>query len=205
MMLNFNRQHGNDSKTHRQRRGISLVEILMALLILSIAVLPAVGTFSNYYGVATRQMDQEIALKLGESVISLLMNTAYSDLAQGKLTDLPMNFQTPSGSIEGTLSFNGYNATGTIEIGRVKHVINSSISKVFTAQNLDSPHKNALQFTWQSADPPPPMPIGAPPPPPGSNIASYSCFDDLLCIKVSVHYGPGNPIELAVFRADMTK
>lgn len=201
----FNRQNIATKTFCRRQNGLSLVEILMALLILSIAVLPAIGTFSGYYGVATRQMEQEIALKLGESVANLLLNTTYSDLVLGKLTNLSMNFQTPSGSIEGVLAFNGHNATGTVEIGKVKYEIRTNISKAFIAQNLDLPHKKALQFTWQNADPPPPLPAGAPPAPPGSNIASYSCFDDLLCIKVAVSYGPGRPVELAVFRADMTK
>ena len=78
--------------------GISLVEILMALFILAIAVLPAIGSFSSFYGVATRQMEQEMALKLGEAVINVLMTTTYSELVKGTLTSLPLNIQTPSGT-----------------------------------------------------------------------------------------------------------
>ncbi len=179
------------------RAGMSLVEILMALFILTIAVLPAIGTFSGYYGVATRQMDQEMALKLGEGVINVLMTTTYSDLVLHKLTSLPLNIQTPSGTFVGTLNFSGDSATSSaIVIGKTSYTVGAEIKRVFEAQNIDTPHKNAMEFSWQLPDS-----VSAS----GAVIATYSCRDDLLCIKVSVSYGGQNQFKLATFRADMTR
>ncbi len=183
--------------TCQARAGMSLVEILMALFILTIAVLPAIGTFSGYYGVATRQMEQEMALKLGEGVINVLMTTTYSDLVKGTLTNLPLNIQTPSGTFVGTLNFTGESATSTpILIGKTSYIVGAEVKKVFLAQNIDTPHNNALLFSWQL-----PETASAATP----VIATYSCRDDLLCIKVSVNYGGQNQFKLATFRADMTR
>ena len=44
-----------------KKSGVSLVEIIVALLILALAALPAVGTFSSYYATSTKQMEQEMA------------------------------------------------------------------------------------------------------------------------------------------------
>lgn len=187
------------------RAGLSLIEILMALFILAIAVFPAIGAFSSYYGVATRQMEQEIALKLGEAVVNVLMTTTYSKLAQGTLTSLPLNIQTPSGNFEGTLNFSGNMATGTpVAIGKTRYKTGVEIKKIFVAQDIFFPHTNALEFSWIPPDFVPPMPLG-PPPPLSTMIATYSCRDDLICIMVSVDFGGAKPFKLATFRADMTQ
>lgn len=180
----------------RKKTGLSLVEILVALMILALAVLPAIGSFSKYYGVASSQMEQEIALKLGEAVINIMLSTTYSDLVKGTLTNLPLNIQLPSGSFAGNLAFVDGNATGTpITIGRAKYIIGAEVKTIFRGQNLNAPHADAMEFTWQIPLPPGPPPV----------VASYSCFDDLLCIKVTVAYSGASPIELATFRADMTR
>lgn len=185
-------------KHKKRQRGVSLPEILMALLILAVAVLPAVGAFTRYYGVATRQMDQEIALKLGEAVINVLMTVNYTRLSQGMIPNIPLNVQLPSGAYTGSLNFSGMEATGTsIVIGKVDYRISASVTPVFRAQNIDVPHFDALEFKFYEKLP---GPGGAPP----GEIATYSCFDDLLAINVSVKYGPGAPIRLSTFRTDMT-
>lgn len=188
-----------------RRAGLSLVEILMALFILTIAVLPAIGTFSGYYGVATRQMEQEMALKLGEAVVNVLMTANYSKLKDGTIPALPLNIQTPSGNFSGTLTFTGGYASGTpVTIGKTKYIIGAEVRKIFLAQNIAAPHNNALEFSWISSNAPPGPPVGAgaPPPPP---IATYSCFNDLICLKVTVDFGGAKPVELATFRADMAR
>ncbi len=188
-----------------RRAGLSLVEILMALFILTIAVLPAIGAFSGYYGVATRQMEQEMALKLGEAVVNVLMAANYSELKDGAIPPLPLNIQTPSGSFAGTLTFTGGYASGSaVTIGKTKYVVGAEVKKVFLAQNISAPHNNALEFSWISPDAPP-VPAGGgalPPPPP---VATYSCFNDLICLKVTVDFGGAKPVELATFRADMAR
>ncbi len=186
------------TKVHA-RKGVSLPEILMALLILALAVLPAVGTFSKYYGVATRQMDQEIALKLGEAVINVLMTVNYTRLSQGLIPSIPLNVQLPSGAYAGSLDFSGLEATGTsVLIGKVNYGISASIVPVFRAQNIGTPHSDALELKFYQELPGP----GNVPP---GLIASYSCFDDLVAVNVSVSYGPGAPIRLSTFRTDMTR
>ncbi|MDD3146711.1 MAG: hypothetical protein PHD82_05370 [Candidatus Riflebacteria bacterium] len=184
------------------RSGLSLVEILMALFIMTLAVLPAIGAFSGYYGVATRQMEQEIALKLGEAVVNVLLTTNYTELVKGNLTGLPLNIQTPSGNFAGNLNFENGMATSTaVEIGRASYKISAAVKKVFIAQDIFTPHTDALEFSWLPADAPPPPPG----PPMPAAIATYSCRDDLICIKVSVDYGGARPFELATFRADMAQ
>lgn len=179
------------------KRGLSLAEILMALLILAMAVLPAIGTFSQYYGTATRQMDQEIALKLGEAVINVLMTVTYGPLAHGKIPSIPLNIQLPSGAYSGSLDFDGYLATGTaLNIGKARFSISASVTTVFRAQNIKTPHLDAMELSYMGKWP---GPGGVPP----GEIATYSCFDDLIVIRVSVDYGGGQPVELATFRADM--
>ena len=176
----------------------------MALLILTIAVLPAIEHFPAT-SVATRQMEQEMALKLGEAVVNVLMTANYSELKEGAIPALPLNIQTPSGSFSGTMSFAGGYASGTpVTIGKTKYIIGAEVKKIFLAQNIGTPHNNALEFSWISPDaPPPPFGGGAAPPPPP--IATYSCFNDLICLKVTVDFGGAKPIELATFRADMAR
>jgi len=187
-----------------RRAGLSLIEILMALFILTIAVLPAIGTFSGYYGVATRQMEQEMALKLGEAVVNVLMTANYSLLKDGAIPSLPLNIQTPSGSFAGTLTFAGGYASGTpVTIGKTRYIIGAEVKKIFLAQDITAPHNNALEFSWISPDAPPVPSAGAAPPPPP--VATYSCFNDLICLKVTVDFGGAKPIELATFRADMAR
>lgn len=192
------------------RRGVTLIEILIALVIMALAILPAIGAFSTSYGTATRQLEQEIALKLGESVVSVLLTANYEKLANGNLGTVPLNIQTPSGDFRGSLVFAGKLASSTsVSIGRASYTISAAVTTLFRAQNIDVPHNDALVFSYRNYDlgslpPPPPGP-----PPPGpilpGPIATYSCFDDLVCIKVRVDYGHREAVELETFRADMSR
>lgn len=190
------------------RKGVTLVEILMALVILALAILPVIGTFSKYYGVASRQMEQEIALKIGEAAMNKLMSHKYSDLAKAANFSLPLNFQIPSGAFAGSLVFaGGTGKSAPIKIGKSSYVVSAVVDKVFIAQNLSIQHSNALEFKY-ALDPielPPPDTL-PPGPPPLALVATYSCFDDLVSIKLRVNYGgPKDSVELSTFRADMTK
>lgn len=183
----------------RHRRGVTLVEILLAIIILAMAVLPAIGTFSQSYGTATRQMEQEIALKLGEAVINVLMTTAYGPLARGTLPSVPLNVQLPSGAYSGSLDFIGFMATATpLVMGRITYEISAKIDTVFKAQNLNTPHVDAMELSYLDK-----WPIAGGPP--SGQVATYSCFDDLIAINVFVGYGGGKPVRLSTFRADMTR
>jgi prepilin-type N-terminal cleavage/methylation domain-containing protein len=187
------------------KNGITLVEIMMALVILALAALPVVGTFSKYYGLASRQMDQEIALKIAEATMNKLMAHTYSEMALGGTFSAPITFETPAGVFSGNLNFNGGVASSTsVTVGKITCNISAQIDKVFVAQNLAGIHGNALEFKF-GVEPPPPS--GSGPPPPLVGIASYSSFDDHIVIKVRVDYGSGQKdhVELAAFRADMTR
>lgn len=188
------------------RQGVTLIEILIALVIMALAILPAIGAFSTFYGTATRQLEQEIALKLGESVVSVLLTANYEKLANGNLDTVPLNIQTPSGDFSGSLVFTGKLASSTsVSIGRASYTISAAVSTLFRAQNIEAPHNDALMFSFKNYAPPPVVPGGGPPPPPPEPIATYSCFDDLICIKVRVDYGHREVIELETFRADMSR
>ncbi|HAE40637.1 MAG TPA: hypothetical protein DCG57_18685 [Candidatus Riflebacteria bacterium] len=188
------------------RRGVTLVEILVALFIMALAILPAIGAFSSSYGVASRQLEQEIALKLGESVVSVLLTANYDRLLAGNLGAIPLNIQTPSGDFSGSLEFTGMTASSAaVTIGRASYRISAQVTTLFRAQNIETPHDDALVFGFRDFAPPP-LPLGPPPPgPPPPLVATYSCFDDLVCLRVRVEYGQREAVELETFRADMSK
>ena len=189
------------------RRGVSLVEILVALVIMALAILPAIGAFSTSYGTATRQIEQETALKLGAAVVNVLLSANYDKLITGTLGTVPLNIQTPTGAFSGSLEFTGMTASSTsVAIGRATYSISARVATVFRAQNIDTPHNDALVFGFRDFAAPP-VPPGPPPPPPAppAPVATYSCFDDLVCIKVRVDYGQREAIDLETFRADMSR
>ena len=189
------------------RCGVSLVEILVALVIMALAILPAIGAFSTSYGTATRQIEQETALKLGEAVVNVLLTVNYDKLLSGNLGTVPLNIQTPSGDFKGSLEFSGTTASSTsVAIGRATYSVSAWVNRVFQAQNIEAPHNDALVFEFRNFDlPPGPPPPPPPPPAPPAPVATYSCFDDLVCIKVRVDYGQREAVDLETFRADMSR
>jgi hypothetical protein len=191
------------------RRAVTLVEILIALIIMALAILPAIGAFSTSYGTATRQIEQETALKIGEATVNVLLSVNYEKIVSGTLGSVPLNIQTPAGMFNGSLVFDGMLASSTsVNIGRASYQVNARVQTLFRAQNIDVPHNDALVFSFQNFDlppgAPPPVPVGPGPVPPAP-VATYSCFDDLVCIKVKVDYGQREPVELETFRADMSR
>ncbi|EKD82005.1 MAG: hypothetical protein ACD_39C01524G0001, partial [uncultured bacterium] len=135
------------------RKGVTLVEILIALFIMALAILPAIGAFSTSYGAATRQLEQELALKLGESVVNVLLTANYDRLITGTLGALPLNIQTPSGDFSGSLVFTGMTASAaSVTIGRASYGISAQVTTLFRAQNIDTPHGDALVFSYRNYD-----------------------------------------------------
>ncbi len=191
----------------KSRCGVSLVEILVALVIMALAILPAIGAFSTSYGTATRQLEQETALKLGEAVVNVLLTVNYDKLLSGTLGTVPLNIQTPSGEFKGSIMFSGMTASSSaVAIGRASYTVGVWVNTVFRAQNIDTPHDDALVFGFRSFDlPPGPPPLPPPPPAPPAPVATYSCFDDLICVKVRVDYGQREAVDLETFRADMSR
>ncbi|MEW6709154.1 MAG: prepilin-type N-terminal cleavage/methylation domain-containing protein [Candidatus Riflebacteria bacterium] len=191
-----------------ERPGVTLVEIMMAIVILALAVLPVIGTFSKFYGTASRQLEQETALKISEATMNKLMSHRYSELVTGSSFNLPLDFQTPAGILTGSLNFAGTTGnSGPVKIGNVTYSITAEVEKVFIAQNILTPHMNAMELKYpiDPTDPnAPPMPP-SPGPPPLAAIATYSCSDDLIMIKLKVNYGGPKEVELMSFRADMSR
>lgn len=189
------------------KKAVTLVEIMMAIVILAIAVLPVIAAFSQYYGVSTKQFDQELALKVSEAAMNKLLSYRYSAFANNETFVVPLDLQTPAGAVTGNLNFAGGNGTsGPIQIGNVTYNFTAEIEKVFIAQNIEAPHANALEFKYPLDPGAAPFPLPPPPPPPVAAVASYSCFDDLIMIKLKVDFGgPKNHFELSAFRADMNQ
>ncbi|GAB4267067.1 MAG: hypothetical protein Kow0029_01300 [Candidatus Rifleibacteriota bacterium] len=190
--------------------GVTLVEIMMAVVILAVAALPVIGTFSRYYGVASMQLEKEIGLKIAEASMNKLMTHKYSDLVSGGPFSVPLDFKTPSGTFSGELKFDKFKGkTGSIKIGKVDYTVSAEINKVFVRQDIYSPHDQALELKYAAdpADmPPPAVPPPPGPPPPLFVVATYSSFDDLVSIKLEVDMGgQREKIRLAAFRADMSQ
>ena len=216
-MLKSSRYREDISSINRivhKKSGVSLVEIIVALLILALAALPAVGTFSTYYSTSTRQMEQEMALKIAESVINLMQSLSYDMINDGTLTAVPLDIQTPDGTVHGTLNFGkpgpqmiGLSADGKtpghqnnlyligscegIQINRVKYHSDVSIIREFRPQIVDNPHKEAMTFYYYDDN--------------ASETFKYDSTDSGYVFNVTVSFGKSKPIKLSSFRADLAK
>lgn len=189
------------NKQKNKRFGITLIEILIALTILALAILPALGTFSTYYGTATKQMEQEMALKIAESVVNQLQSLSFGFILDSietntsSILDTPLHIQTPEGTFSGVLKFNGLIGTSDeIQINRIKYQIKVEIKELFIPQDLDSPHSQAIKFNFKNfKDPNNPI------------DDEYESFDAAFIFNVTVNYGKSIPIKLTSFRTDMVK
>ncbi len=205
------------SKGFQKRFGMSLLEILVALLVLVIGILPVIGVFTQYFGVANYQTDQETALKIAESTMTKLLSTKYSAIAVGASFPLDLDFQTPSGAFSGKLFFSGTSGESElVEIGKSRFKIDFKVSKVYQAFKGTNPDK-AMLLKYPAYEPPPPpipLPPPAPPPPPspptipvfpGMWVHNYFCTNDFLAFHLKVTYGnPQKSVDLMTFRADMS-
>lgn len=177
------------------RRGITLIEITVAIFILGATAIPMIGLFTGYYDTSTRQLEQDVALKMAESTLSLLMNRKYSDLAEGRLTTVSLDINTSAGTFPINLIFNGKTSEqAQIKIGRVTYTIEAAITEAFEGQDIHNPHSRAAVFTYMDLRTFP-----------SNHVEKYSSFDDLIGIIVKVGYGGDRPIILCTFRADMVR
>ncbi len=196
------------------KHAVTLVELTIALFILSMAILPAVGTFSTYFTTSTKQMEQEMALKIAESVINLFQTVSYELIQENAIDSLPLDIQTPDGTIKGTLVFKknpdkvvGQSADGQslgidnnsylqaysedIQINRVKYKVEVNVVRIFRPQIPSNPHRDALDFTYYDNT--------------ASEPLKYSSQDNAFIFNVTVKFGKANPIKLSSFRVDMVK
>ena len=194
-----------------KKTGITLIEVLIALIILALAVLPAVGTFSTYFSTATRQMEQEMALKIAESVVNLLQTLSFETFLHGSMDDCALDIQTPDGLVSGALKFTPVDVnmlTGLvrprkcfvgesepIKINRVDYKIEVEIYRCFVPQFINSPNEDDMIFAYfdtEETDK-------------SKTIKTYDSFDDGYIFNVTVKYGKATPIKLSTFRTDMVK
>lgn len=199
-------------KNKNNKSGITLVEILVSLLILALAILPAVGTFSSYYGSATRQMEQEMALKIAEATVNLLNSVSFETFIDETITATPLSLdiQTPDGAFNGKLYFKKgienhpeqYGFTGTtsnvesekLKINRVEYTIKVEAKRVYQAQIISAPHDKALGLNYLVVED-----DGT------TSTERYECFDDMYVFNVEVGFGKSTPIRVSSFRTDMVK
>jgi prepilin-type N-terminal cleavage/methylation domain-containing protein len=205
-------------KSCQKSRGMTLLEILVALLVLVIGILPVIGVFTQYFGVANYQTDQETALKIAESTMTKLLSSKFSDIAAGVSFPLDLSFQTPSGVFAGKLTFTGTKGeSAPISLGKSSFKIDFNVIKVYEAFKITNIVNKAMVLKYPATTPPPdpiPPPPPAPPPPPlppavpvfpGMYVHDYSCTNDFLAFHLKVTYGdPEKSVDLMTFRADMS-
>ena len=186
----------NISKIKSCKLGITLIEILIALIILVVTVLPVISVFSKYYGVSSKQLSQEVALKITEAAMNELLSARFSSLDGGSLS-IPLNLETSAGRFSGTFNFSGHKGSSNkIKLGVTTYQLVASTTKIFEAQDpLGAPNPKALVFRYLTD-------TGGPSP----TIATYACTDDMISIEMGIKYGKFNKkLDIVTFRADMSK
>jgi len=177
------------SATESGRRGLSLVELLMAFFLIALIILPIMRALPQSFGIASRQADQEIAIKIGESTVNTLLAVPFEVVSGSPGTrHVPFDLQTGSGTIPVSLQIAGLLGTGSVRIGRTDYLIRITLKPEYSGP---PPAPSALVFGFAA-------------PPPAAGIASYACPDLFMMIRVDVEYGQrGVPVKLATFRADL--
>ena len=171
-------------------RGLSLVEVLVALFLITMIILPIMKSLPQSFGLAGRQADQEIAIKIGESAVNTLLAVPF-EVVNGTPGPkaIPFEVQTGSGTLPTQLLIDGANGTGSVRIGRTDFLISIALEPEYRGPPQAS---TALVFGFM--DPVSPTP----------GLASYACPDPFIRIQVNVEYGQrGVPVSLATFRADL--
>ncbi|HEY9071610.1 MAG TPA: hypothetical protein VIV61_15220 [Candidatus Ozemobacteraceae bacterium] len=172
------------------RDGISLVELLVAFFLIALIILPIMRALPQSFGIAGRQADQEIALKIGESAINTLLAVPFDVIAgPAGPRAIPFEIRTGSEVLAANLALAGPLGTGTVRIGRTEFQLRITLRPEFSGPP-QSP--SALVFSY--IDPLAPVP----------RIATYACPDPFMRIQVEVEYGQkGVPVSLTTFRADL--
>lgn len=179
-------------------QGVALVEVMVALLILMLAIIPLISAFSKFYGVSSKQLDQEIALKITEAAMNKLLSAKFSSLNKGLDTiEFPLNIQTPAGTFSGDFSFSGDSGgSNKIILGPNSYELKASTVRVFEAQNPLAKVVNPKSLPFRFIEDTDKGPV----------LRTYYCTDDMIAIQMSVEYGKNNKqLAMVTFRADMAK
>lgn len=185
----------SEKKLHDFRQGVTLVEVMMALIILMLAIIPVISAFSKYYGVSSKQLDQEIALKITEATMNKLLSARFSSLNAGAVNiEFPLDIQTPAGVFSGKFKFSGSSGySSDITLGANTYKLVASTSRIFEAQDplAKDVNPNSLQFRYLDDT---------------AATQTYYCTDDMIAIQMNTKYGKSKKqLSMITFRADMTK
>ncbi|MBF0409112.1 MAG: hypothetical protein HQM10_17320 [Candidatus Riflebacteria bacterium] len=187
----------NNLKTN----AFSMIEVVLAIVITVMAVLPMIKAFSQSYSLSSKQIDQENALKIAESAMNKLMVVAFSDLNNNPETNpgisIPFEFQTQNGLNSFSVNMRGSPmcGTGSVSLGKTIYEISVVIRRIFSGPNA-SPQ--AINFAYHKHVPDSMPPV--------FEVASYSCPDDALHINVNVKYsGNQNTFKISSLKTDLRK
>jgi hypothetical protein len=163
----------------------------MAIVIVGLALLPILQTFSQSYVLATKQHEQQAALKIAEAVLNKAMGVRFAEL-NGPATaqNIPLDIQTQEGTLSGILEMAGNPAfgSGSVRLGRMTYGIQLETARQFTGTPYN-PGTNPNMLTYHFHD-------GAP--------ETYYCPDDVLRLFVRVRFGnPAAEVTLTTYRTDL--
>lgn len=186
-----------------------MVEVLLAMFIMALAVLPLFRTFSQSYALATKQSEQQMALKIAEAAINKLLAVQFAQLSgDAPPEDVPFEVQAPSGAVGGVLALvpgGGSLCTiGTASLqlgGRKEFSVQVQVEREFEGRAMGAPPvigPKTLLFSYcedSYVDAAIPM-----------IVQQYACSDHLLRISVNVTFGlPQMTLALHTFRVDMNR
>jgi len=181
----------------------------MAALLLALAAVPLIQSFSQSYEIATRQVEQETIAKVAEAALNKLMSGRFDDLNAAVVkVAVPFEIQTPAGPVSAKIDLLGSPAqgTGTFVISGIPYRVQVAVARMFAGHHgVLTPAATAKALTFSYAAPANTMGL-PPPPPPGLVVATYSCPDDFLRILVKVTSGRGDrEMRLITCRGDMRR
>jgi len=183
-----------------RNKGVTLLELIVALFILGLAILPLITSFGQSYALSTKQIEQETALKIAEAAGSKLMAVRFEDLNKPPVAiDIPFDVETADGISSGKIALSGSpaNGAGSLDIGRMNYKIGVAVTRDFEGDNTNP---KALSFQYYKD----PVSAGVGPLP--SYVATYACSDDFLRIDIVVRYGnPPQSISLTTYRGDLKR
>ncbi|MBI3038606.1 hypothetical protein HYY75_06070 [bacterium] len=169
------------------KSGVTLLEILLSLVILLLAILPIIQTFTQSYQLTGRQIQQETAVKVAEAAINKLMATRFDFLDNAStpvivplLLDLP---GAPGIQADLRLEGNPAQGTGTFSFVNIPFKIIVEVNHLFKGP-AGSPNSLWLSYAFNKFDDVN-VPIA-------TYVASYSCPDSFLGMNVRVRYTVNN-------------
>lgn len=157
------------------RRAISLIELMVALVLVGIAIIPIIPVFTQSYVSSSRQIDQEMAIKIAEATVNQMGAVRFDQLINaGGGVAVPLRYEVPGGTVNTTLTLSGSPSTGSasFKIARTPYEVGVGVTKLYDAV------ANPLVFSYYDAF--------------SCKVATYACPDDFLKIDVMVKYQPGD-------------